>query len=128
LAAAEFSQALARGDMGKEETGVTAMTLGETQRLLGRFDEAKATLARARASGGLDARTQHILDQIDSLAQAKDFNLARADRSDVKAPPIGWYLDSVLPYINGHITEYRSAWAVPAGADQVAQRILAQLK
>lgn len=127
LAAAEFRGALAQGNLSKEATGVTAMTLGETERLLGRFDEAKGAFAQARAAGALDEGTLAILGQLEGLSAAKDFNLARAERKDAKPPPIGWYLDSLLPAINGHITQYRSAWTAPASPEELIARIFALL-
>jgi hypothetical protein len=126
LAAAHFRTAAATD---AKNAGFAALMLGECERLLGRVDEARAALAQARGSGQLDDAARAVLGQIEGLLNDGNLDLARAELPGVHTPPTGWYLNDLLPAINGDIAVCRKDWAgLPDAATVLAkmQQRLAQ--
>lgn len=122
LAASCFAQGLADSD--KTAASFAAMMLGECSRLLGRVDAAQAAYAQARSLGGLEPEAQAVLDQLEQLLQQGDMNLERAQLPGVAMPPVAWYLEPMLPAINGDIAVARQDWAELTDTDAVLQAML----
>lgn len=128
LAAAYFRSALANDETLTAATrSVTQMTLGEMYRLLGRLEEAAQALAAAREAGGLDQYTLQVLAQLESLVAAGDSSLIRAEVAELAPLSTGWYLDEMLPAMNGHITAHRGEWNGLYTPEEVLARIDAWL-
>ena len=138
LSAARLAEAL-KSDTTLFSTpkAVTAMTLGEVLRLLGRVDEARAAFAQARSlyeekpqvplSEGQQKEKDNalaVLKQLEDLLAQGDTNLERAEVPDLPRPPIGWYLDEMLPAMNGDIIYYRKDWSAPVTAEEIEARII----
>jgi hypothetical protein len=126
LAAAHFRMAAA--DPADPATaGFAALMLGECARLLGRVDEARAALTQARGAVKLDETAQAVLGQIEGLLEKGDLGLERAELPGVSPPPTGWYLDELLPAINGDIAVYRQDWADLPDAHAVLEKMMQRL-
>jgi hypothetical protein len=124
LAASCFSQG--QSDADKPAASFAAMMLGECSRLLGRADEAQAAYAQARKLGGLEPEAQAVLKQLEQLLKKGDFNLERAELPGLAMPPVNWYLDPMLPAINGDISVTRTQWAAYPDTAAVLQAMLQQ--
>lgn len=125
LAAAHFRTAAAdTADPGS--AGFAALMLGECERLLGRVDEARAALAQAHA-GGLDEAAQAVLGQIEGLLDDGNLDLVRAELPGVSTPPTGWYLNDLLPAINGDIAANRQEWTGLPDLQAVLEKMLTRL-
>jgi hypothetical protein len=132
LAAASFAVALETDtEMNTEARAVTAMTMGECLRLLGRDDDAKAAfeLVHELADEAFDPeRIQHkaaldALSQLEGLLAAGDHSLQRAQVAAAGEPPVGWYIDEMLPAINGHLDQHRSDWSELVDLSEIHVRI-----
>jgi len=111
LAAAYFKRALAEDEtLPPEGRSITLMVQGEAYRLLGREEDALAAFQQVRDLGLLDAYTLPVLDQIEELAKTNQYSLERAAVAGMIEPPNGYYLDEMLPAINGHIAHARDSW------------------
>lgn len=109
---------------------ISAMTMGECYRLLGRADDAAAAFATVHATGlmeqedtGLEASLE-VLAQVEQLLAEGDYNLERAANSNFAPPPVGWYLAEMLPAINGHIAQHRGEWNEMDDVDEIIERIM----
>lgn len=136
LAAAYLAIALETdAQLNTEARAVTAMTMGECLRLLGRDDDAKAAfeLVHELANEAFDPeRVQHqaaldALSQLEGLLAAGDHSLHRAQVAASGEPPVGWYIDEMLPGINGHIDQHRDAWSGLLDVDEIHARINASI-
>lgn len=129
LAAAFFSEGLAVNSeaMAPGTLAITEMTLGEMYRLLGRLDDAGHCFVDARARGGLDQYTVQVLDQLESLSLDGDTSLNRAEVAELAPLSTGWYVDEILPAINGHIAAHRDGWSDLNDPDEILARIMAAL-
>ncbi|GEM_PF-2436901 len=129
LAAAFFRDSLDESHtaMAPGTKAITEMTLGEMYRLLGRREDAAQVFADARESGGLDQYTLQVLEQLEGLATAGDSGLSRAEVSALAPLSTGWYIDEMLPAINGHISAHRDGWSDLNDPDDALARILAML-
>ncbi|MBN2081477.1 hypothetical protein JW859_04625 [bacterium] len=128
LAAAYFKQALATDEtLPPEGRSTTLMVQGEAYRLLGRQADALAAFRQVRDLGLLDEHTLPVLDQIEGLAEAGNYNLERAAVTGMTVPPGGYYLDEMLPAINGHIAYARDAWNTSDNSDSILAAIDALL-
>jgi hypothetical protein len=128
LAAARMRADLDSGLPEREgERALIMFDLAELYRLLGRPEDASAWFDSALDSGLLDEGRLAALEQLGASLEAGDFSLERVKIEGLTAPPVGWYLDTMLPAINGHISEHRADWnslddpAVIEGA--IVQRI-----
>jgi len=92
------------------ERAAVMFDLGELYRLLGRADDSARWFAQAKDSGHLEQSRLEVLKQLEDSLAAGDFALQRVKIEGLTAPPVGWYLDTMLPAINGHITEHRAEW------------------
>ncbi len=111
LAAAYFQQAIDEGSLnGEAQTAVAKMTLAEILRLLGDTTRAGELLAEVKAAGALPEGSAEVLDQMIKLAGEGNSDLARAEVQNVPTPPVGWYLDKMLPAINGQLAVGRQQW------------------
>lgn len=129
LAAACFADGLQRDETrDARSASFCALMLGETSRLLGRQAQAQAAFAKARKLGGLDDASLHVLGQLEGHLAAGRFSLERVELPRVATPPLGWYLDLMLPAMNGDIAAYRGEWAGLTEQDAIVARILAALK
>jgi len=137
LAAAQFKHHIASGKFDNHaEAGLVAMTMGEMYRLLGRHTDAKSAFASARQIGtaphgskdGIDPGTRDILTYLEKLNAAGDSSLHRAPLANAKTPPLGWYIDTILPGINAELDVQRSKWAKLDDPDAIVAAIRAQLK
>lgn len=134
LTAAYMERALKNKSVKGDIANATVqMTVGEIYRLMGDKENALRYFKLAKDSGKLDKAGSQVLDQVTALAQKGDFNLARAEVQAVPDPPIGWYLDKMLPAMNVQISLMRSSWGPQAlGADwgnpdAILKRIIAGL-
>jgi hypothetical protein len=124
LAAAYFETALEQsGQMNKVARFIVHRTLGETYRLLGRFDDALDSFARAREVGHEDERELAMLDTLEQYAAAGDSDLHRAEIEGMPEPPVGWYVELMLPAINAHLDRHRDEWAGLDSAGAVLGKI-----
>ena len=141
LSAAHLAEAL-KSDTTLTSTpkAITAMTLGEELRLLGRVEEARQAFAQARAlyeenpkvplSEGQQKEKDNalaVLKQLEDLLNQGNTNLERAEVPDLPRPPVGWYLDEMLPAMNGDIAYHRKDWSAPSTPAEIEARILALL-
>jgi hypothetical protein len=131
LAAAYFADALVTdSEMQPLTRASTALPLGECYRLLGRPADAAETFALVRSLGAFDeSNTEHraaraALSQLEQLLAAEDYSLHRAEIPEFDEPPVGWYIDEMLPAINGHIAQHRADWAALGEIDALHQQIL----
>ena len=134
LAAAYFTDALAtEPEMRPLTRSYTALTQGECLRLLGRAEEARQAFAEVLSLDAFDeSNAEHraalaALSQLQRLLEAEDYSLHRADIPEFREPPLGWYLDEMLPAINGHIAQHRASWNALDEADEIHARITALL-
>ncbi|MCH7471402.1 hypothetical protein IIA79_00420 [bacterium] len=153
LAAAEFASALDEQDsLNSEAAALTAQILGEMYRLLGRaadaqgafdvsheyFEEARLELEEKFASADLDGRssatwerklksldlTMGILGQLEASLAAGEYHLQRARVKEIEVPEeVGWYLDGMLPSINGELVFHRDGWNGEDDAEAIVSRI-----
>ncbi|HES58768.1 MAG TPA: hypothetical protein ENO21_05000 [Firmicutes bacterium] len=128
LAAARMRADLDAGLPEREgERALIMFDLGELYRLLGRPDDASAWFNNALDTGLLDEGRLAALKQLKAALESGDYSLERVEIEGLTAPPVGWYLDTMLPAINGHISEHRDDWNGmddPAAIEQaIIQRI-----
>ncbi len=124
LAASCFEQG--QNDADTAAASFAAMMLGECSRLLGRVDDAAAAYAQVRSLGGLEPEAQAVLGQLEQLLRQGNLNLERAELPGVAMPPVDWYLEPLLPAINGDITITRAQWTAYSDTDAVLQAMLKQ--
>jgi hypothetical protein len=112
LAAAEFKRELndPQTRFGDHELAMAAMTMGECYRLLGMHGDAADAFDRARSYSTLDDVTYGVLRQLEDWEAAGDSALHRVQVEGARTPPVGWYIEQMLPAINEHIDEYRAQW------------------
>lgn len=122
LAAARMRADLDAGLPEREgERALIMFDLGELYRLLGRPQDSADWFGRALDTGQLDEGRLSALEQLKAALDAGDYSLERVRIEGLDAPPVGWYLDTMLPAINGHITEHRADWNTlddPAAIEQ----------
>lgn len=112
LAAAEFKRELDSGTHVHDyEQATAAMLMGECYRLLGRSEDAAAGFERARKYSALDDVTLNVLTQLENWLEAGDYGLRRVEVEDARTPPVGWYIEQMLPAINANLDTHRAAWA-----------------
>jgi hypothetical protein len=102
------------------------MICGECHRLLGRFDDAQRCYGEARriekelddeaaATGAkvdvLREPERKVLALYEELAEKGEKHLLRQPYSGMQEPPIGWYIDLLLPAINAELDVQRDKWA-----------------
>jgi hypothetical protein len=191
LAAAHFRHALDNNTnvpenlrMGAQAQAMTAIEIGETNRLLGRREESQAGFDQARqiavadikalesqiplveaeieaqrarlpAPGSPEAQSGHTLQReiakkeqklknlrgwisaqqqnleviavLEGYLHAGDYKLHRYTPEGVPAPPIGWYIDMLLPAINGELEVQRSNWSSLRLPEQIVEQMLQQI-
>ncbi|MCB1186110.1 hypothetical protein KDL29_02995 [bacterium] len=125
LAASEFQTAIdldweGLPDKSKAET---VMALLVCQRLLGRADDARATIELARQVVQNEPAMLPALEMEEKYLNEGRFSLERVNLENRPAPPIGWQLDLMLPAMNGHISEFREQWAVLLSTDEIVAAI-----
>jgi hypothetical protein len=125
LAAAQFDQALAAGGPpDKRAAAVTWILDGELHRILGQ--EAAATRCVAEAEkqrAELQKPEQQALDFEKELLGRHDHHLQRLDSTQLRTPPIGWYIDYLLPAMNGDLDVERDHWSKLEGVQAVIDEI-----
>lgn len=134
-----------------------AMQAGECHRLLGRKDAGAADFAKARGwieaeSAKLEselaaakaakqeqqiydksylldfAKAQlHSLDQLEAWLKAGDFHLHRLKARKERKPPIGWYIEQMLPAINGQLDADRAEWAGLGSPEEIVSQVNSRL-
>lgn len=109
------------------ERAAVEFDLGELYRLLGRADDSAKWFGEARDSGKLEPSRVEVLKQLEDSLNAGDFALQRVKIANFKAPPVGWYLDTMLPAINGHITQYRADWNTMDDPAEIEKAIVARI-
>jgi hypothetical protein len=133
------------------------INVAECNRLLGRAEASKAAFIEARSraeaevskrekaaaeakEGGKpqaiydsdfllkEAKTRlSAVDQIEAYLKKGDFDLHRYKVKGEKKPPIGWYIEQMLPGINGEIQATRAQWAGLSDPDEIVAAMLARL-
>lgn len=142
LAAAHFEEHLAAGGPpAPRAAAVTWMICGECHRLLGRLDDARRCYAEAqKIADGLDAQAaagervdalhgpeKQVLELYHELAAARDVYLQRQPFSGVPEPPIGWYIEKLLPAINGDLDYERANWSGLRSSEEINAAITARI-
>ncbi len=113
--------------MNEEERASTAIMAAELYRLLGRSADALACCALAEALP-LQDKQREAIDLIKQRAAEGDFTLQRNTVVEISEPPVGWYLDMMLPAINSHIQEHRPHWSSLNDPAVIARQACALLK
>jgi hypothetical protein len=128
LAAAHFTQALHDKSYDNAQGGsLIAMTRGELYRLLGRREDAAASFKQATALGGLDERTAKIMAGLEKLNAEDDFTLQRQPLEGELRPPLGWYIDTILPNANAELQVARKQWGQLDDPAQIVAKIRQQV-
>lgn len=127
LTAAYFKSAMESAGLTDEARSVTAQTVGEVYRLLGRAEDASAAFEAAREFPGVDPYRMEVLNQLEELLASGDYSLQIAQITEMTVPPGGWYLSEMLPAINSHIAYHREAWAGMNDSTQVIMEIVEQI-
>jgi tetratricopeptide (TPR) repeat protein len=143
LAAAHFEQQLSTAGLPTpRSTAITWMICGECHRLLGRFEDALRCFAQAaRISSELEQKAA-MGEQIDALhdpekamlelyfqlCAAEDSQLHRQPFTRIPEPPIGWYIDLLLPAINADLAVERDNWRSPSSPAEIREAITARIK
>jgi len=109
------------------DKATAAMMMGECYRLLGRFVDAAKGYERARKFNTLDDVTLDVLKQLESWQTQGDSQLHRVEVQDARRPPVGWYIEEMLPAINANLDATRAQWAALDDRDQIVQQILATI-
>ena len=111
LAALHFQRELDNpaSRMNDEERASTAIMAGELYRLLGRSADALECAAQAEALP-LHGKQQEAVKLLKQRAEDGDYVLYRNTVVAMEEPPVGWYIEMLLPAINSHIQEHRPHW------------------
>jgi hypothetical protein len=107
--------------MNGEERATTAIMAAELYRLLGRGKDALDCLALAEKEQ-LQEKQKQAIQVCRARVQAGDWALQRDTVIDAPAPPVGWYIDMMMPAINSHILEYREQWNNYSDPAEVARK------
>jgi hypothetical protein len=57
------------------------------------------------------------------LLRQHDHHLQRLDTTQMRTPPIGWYIDYVLPAMNGDLDVERERWSKVQGIEPLIAQI-----
>ncbi len=141
LAAAEFASDLEHGRPERiSERAPVALSLAELYRLLDRPDEANKwfetaieLFQEASDTGGMQPESiEHYLkvtSAMHALVGQRDLALQVVNIPGMPPPPLGnWYLEEMLPNINGHIIEHRPDWAGLTDPGKITTNILGLYK
>ena len=109
-----------------QERVITAIMAGELYRLLGRPDDALACCDIAEQQQ-LESRQQQAIALLRQRANAEDYVLQRDTIIGMEEPPVGWYIEMLLPAVNGHISEHRGNWNEYDDPAEVARQACALL-
>ena len=93
-------------------------------------ETARDRLPGAPLAGCQGEQVRHVvgdLEQLKAALDAGDYSLERVRIEGLTAPPVGWYLDTMLPAINGHITEHRADWNTLDDPAEIEQAIIARI-
>lgn len=136
LAAAEMSRDLEAGIPERSnERAPTALALGEAYRLLDRPEDAKhwfseaEQLFRAAHEGGAikDEDLEHYLQvtaAMQEMIAEGNSSLNVVNIPGMPPPPLGsWYLEEMLPNINGHIIQHRGDWSGLKDPSKIIEQI-----
>jgi hypothetical protein len=103
----------------------TAMACGELYRLLDRSEDAQQMFNTAHEQDALTEFELQVLNELEGLLESGDRSLNRINVQNLPAPPIGWYLDLMLPAMNGHIAQFRDVYSDIDEPEQILSKILA---
>ena len=134
LAAAHMKDSVAQGPGVNERAyAAVAMTCGELYRLLARpddaramFDKAAAVYKDAPAESPQKLYDEPALNALRALLDSGSSGLEHMNVDQRPQPPIGWYVQMMLPNINAHIAERRGYWLKFDDAAEILREIEAE--
>jgi hypothetical protein len=129
LAAAHFERSMAAQQTpDPRSTGAVWMICGEMHRLLGQLADAQRCFEAAdKLRGAMQPEEQQTLDFYRGLVAKSETSLQRLPHTGVPEPPIGWYIDNLLPAIDADLDVERAQWAALKDVDAITAAINARI-